>query len=132
MKRWKKRLQNEKGALSLELLGILPFFFLFFLLLWQVLGTGYAVLTTKSAVNDAAKVFATTKDINEAKDIAIAAIGDSSVLQYEGIEATYIDSAGGFTLNLKASHTLSFIPDMWKKEASFTLEEEAVGRVLTP
>ena len=35
MKRFKV-VRNERGSLSIEFLGILPFYFLFFLLLWQV------------------------------------------------------------------------------------------------
>ena len=38
-----KGVRNERGSLSIEFLGILPFYFLFFLLLWQVVASGYAV-----------------------------------------------------------------------------------------
>ena len=81
----KKHLQNEKGAITFEFLGILPFFFMFFLLLWQVVGSGYAVFTAKTAVNDAAKTFAATKDINDAVLAAKTTIGSSDILKYDRI-----------------------------------------------
>ena len=62
-----KSIRNEKGSMSIEFLGILPFYFLFFLLLWQVVASGYAVLSLKSAANDGAQVYALTKSHSEAK-----------------------------------------------------------------
>ncbi|RLQ91155.1 pilus assembly protein [Falsibacillus albus] len=128
----KKIIKNEKGALSFEFLGILPFFFLFFLLLWQVVASGYAVFTAKSAVNDAAKVLAASNDLEQAKETAIEAIGDSSVLQYKKIEVTPLNSTGKFKLTLYTENMLVFIPDKWKPSSSLSLTQSATGQVLVP
>ncbi|MGD6942801.1 pilus assembly protein [Cytobacillus gottheilii] len=121
--------QNEDGAISLEFLGILPFFFLFFLLLWQVVGTGYAVFTAKTAANDAAKTYAATNDLQEAIQTAQESIGSSSVLSYKNLIREY-SSNGDFKLVLYAEHKLSFVPDRWREQATFELDEEAFGKVL--
>lgn len=121
--------QNEEGAISIEFLGILPFFFMFFLLLWQVVGTGYAVFTAKTAANDAAKTFAATDDLTEAINAAKDSIGTSNVLKYKNL-TTPEYANGNFKLVLYTEHTLSFIPDRWKKHATFELNEEAYGKVL--
>ncbi|WP_156289393.1 TadE/TadG family type IV pilus assembly protein [Oceanobacillus salinisoli] len=125
-----KKFKNEKGAISIEFLGILPFFFMFFLLLWQVVASGYAVHTVKMASNAGAKTYAATTDINEAKDTITDAIGSSSVIDYQGMNVTLLDSNGKFELNVQVSHSLIFVPDQWKPSTSITLDEKVVSQVL--
>lgn len=128
-RRLRPRWQNEEGAISFEFLGILPFFFLFFLLLWQVVGTGYAVFTAKTAANDAAKTYAATNNLQEAIQTAQQSIGSSSVLTFKNLIPEGSGN-GDFKLVLYTEHTLSFVPEMWRQQATFELEEEAYGKVL--
>ncbi|WP_394238865.1 pilus assembly protein [Niallia oryzisoli] len=125
----RKHFRNEKGAISFEFLGILPFFFMFFLLLWQVVGTGYAIFTAKTAVNDAAKTFAATNDIYDSIEAAKETIGSSSVIKYKALVPQY-SANGDFTLVLHTNHYLTFLPDKWKQEAAISIEQEAHGKVL--
>ncbi|WP_163102950.1 pilus assembly protein [Peribacillus alkalitolerans] len=125
----RKAFKNEEGSVSLEFLGILPFYFMFFLLLWQVVASGYAVLSAKTALNDAAKTFASTNDTVEAELIAKEAIGSSSVISYEGLRVTP-GADGRFTMTLESEHFLIFVPPQWKDKTSVSLSMDAVGRVL--
>lgn len=128
----KNKLNNEKGAITFEFLGILPFFFMFFLLLWQVVASGYAVFTAKTAVNNAAKTFAATNDINEAQQVAIETIGTSSVISYKDMQVIFLDGQGKFELKLFADHQLVFVPSNWKSKTSLAFDQEAIGKVLVP
>ncbi|HLR07655.1 MAG TPA: TadE/TadG family type IV pilus assembly protein [Bacillota bacterium] len=125
-----KKFKNEKGALSIEFLGILPFFFMFFLLLWQVIASGYALHTVKTAANEGATTYAATTDIEEARNTITKAIGNSSVIDYQGMEVVMLDNSGQFELNLYVSHSLIFVPDQWKPSTSITLDESVVSQVL--
>ncbi|WP_423408449.1 pilus assembly protein [Heyndrickxia sp. MSNUG] len=128
----KNKLNNERGAITFEFLGILPFFFMFFLLLWQVVASGYAVFTAKTAVNNAAKTFAATNDINEAEQVAIQTIGTSSVINYKNMQVVFLDGQGKFEMKLSANHPLVFVPSPWKSAASLDLNQEAIGKVMVP
>jgi hypothetical protein len=128
----KNKLNNEKGAITFEFLGILPFFFMFFLLLWQVVASGYAVFTAKTAVNNAAKTFAATNDINEAEQVAIETIGTSSVISYKNMQVVFLDGQGKFEMRLSTDHPLVFVPSPWKSKASLALDQEAIGKVMVP
>jgi len=125
----RKHLRSEKGAISFEFLGILPFFFMFFLLLWQVVGTGYAIFTAKTAVNDAAKTFAATNDLYDSIEAAKETLGSSSVIKYRNLVPQY-SANGDFTLVLYTDHYLTFLPDKWKQKTAIDIEQEAHGKVL--
>jgi uncharacterized protein (UPF0333 family) len=127
---WHPIWQNEKGAISIEFLGILPFFFLFFLLLWQVVGTGYAVFTAKTAVNDAAKTYAATKDLTKAQEAAKNVLGNSDVVKFKSMTEPASTANGSFKLVLYTDHYITFIPEKWRSKASLELEQEAFGKVL--
>ncbi|PLS15389.1 hypothetical protein CVD28_24005 [Bacillus sp. M6-12] len=127
----RRRLRNEKGSVSIEFLGILPFYFMFFLLLWQVVASGYAVFTAKTAVNNAAKTFAATNELTEAIDSAQETLGNSEVISYKNLVTTDLGN-GKFKIVLYTDHSLTFIPDQWRKKASLELEQEAIGKVMAP
>ncbi|WP_458415050.1 pilus assembly protein [Schinkia sp. CFF1] len=131
MKTGKRHFSNEKGAVSIEFLGILPFYFLLFLLLWQVVASGYAVFTAKTAVNNAAKTYAVTYDIVEAMNTAKDTLGSSNVITYKDIVGQNL-GGGKFKLVLTTDHPLSFVPSQWRPQATLELKQEAIGRVLTP
>lgn len=127
----KKHWRNEKGSISIEFLGILPFYFMFFLLLWQVVASGYAVFTAKTAVNNAAKTYAATDQISEAIISAKETLGSSDVISYKNLVHTSTED-GKFKLVLHTNHSLSFIPKQWREKTSLELEQEAFGKVLVP
>lgn len=132
----KRLLKNEKGALSIEFLGILPFYFLLFLFLWQVVASGYAVFIAKTAVNEAAKAYSLNNgDMNIAIEKAEQVLGDSSVIEYKNLQKdpSYLpEKPGEFKLILKTDHPLIFIPDKWKETTSLPLNLSAVGMELVP
>ncbi|MEI5907460.1 pilus assembly protein [Bacillus spongiae] len=129
MRKFLKKIKNEKGALTFEFLGILPFFFMFFLLLWQVVASGYAIYTVKTAVNEGAKSYSATKDVLEAENTVKKAIGTSNVITYD--EMSIIpDVNGKFELIVKVEHPLVFIPKQWKDETALTFDQSVVGQVL--
>ncbi|EIJ79839.1 hypothetical protein PB1_05722 [Bacillus methanolicus PB1] len=126
-----QKANNETGSVSIEFLGILPFYFMFFLLLWQVVASGYAVFTAKTAVNNAAKTYAATNKIDQAEKSAKETLGSSNVIKYKDLVPTDLGN-GKFKLVLYTDHSLTFIPKQWKEKASLELEQEAIGKVLVP
>ncbi|GIP41195.1 hypothetical protein J31TS4_44750 [Paenibacillus sp. J31TS4] len=123
-----KRISDEKGAVSIEFLGVLPYFFLFFLLLWQAVASGYAVVTARSAANEAAKVYAMTKSQTEAEAMARTIIGGSENLQFQHLSIS--PSGKSFELKLETSHGIVFIPEAWRPAASLSFTQTAAGRVI--
>jgi hypothetical protein len=124
-----KTIRNERGSMSIEFIGILPFYFLFFLLLWQVVASGYAVLSLKSAANDGAQVYALTGSEIQAREAVNESIGNSSLLT----NATVTVSSGGdglFDLKISARHPLVFIPEKWKSTMSVAIDSKAAGKVM--
>ncbi|MGN7387260.1 TadE/TadG family type IV pilus assembly protein [Sporosarcina sp. SAFN-015] len=124
-----KSIRNERGSMSIEFIGILPFYFLFFLLLWQVVASGYAVLSLKSAANDGAQVYALTGSEIKAREAVNESIGNSSLLT----NATVTVSSGGnglFDLKISAKHPLVFIPEKWKTTMSVAIDSKAAGKVM--
>ena len=124
-----KIIRNEKGSLSIEFLGILPFYFLFFLLLWQVVASGYAVLHLKSAANDGAQMFAITDSFMEAKDTVMESIGGSNLLKEANVNIT-LTGDNLFELQIEANHPLVFIPEKWKSTMSVPIKSTVSGKVL--
>lgn len=120
---------NEKGSMSIEFLGVLPFYFLFFLLLWQVVASGYAVLSLKSAANDGAQVYALSGNYTDAVDAVNESIGSSSLINDVAVS---VPSAGNglFELNITAQHPLVFIPEKWKSTMSVPISSKVAGKVM--
>ncbi|MYL33835.1 pilus assembly protein [Pontibacillus yanchengensis] len=122
-------MRNENGSISIEFLGILPFLFMFFLLLWQVVASGYAFMSAKSAVNDAAKTYSITEDVEKAQNTAQQALSGSTVIESVDITANSLGD-GQFEVVLKARHPLIFVPDKWDELKNIPLTQRAIGRVL--
>ncbi|MRG87386.1 TadE family protein [Salinibacillus xinjiangensis] len=127
-KLWAK-IRKEDGAVSLEFIGIIPFFFMFFLILWQVVASGYAVYTMKTAANEGAKTYSITQNINKTEDTVKAAINSTSVLNYEDMRVIPY-ATGEFELIVEVNHPLVFVPDEWKPSTAVDLEETTVSQVL--
>ena len=130
---FRNKLKNERGSLSIEFLGILPFYFLFFLLLWQVVASGYAVIHLKSVASDAAKVYAVSENYDETKDIIDKAIGNSDMLKNHTFEIRKdIYDSSLFVVTIKADHSLVFLPSNFKEKVPIKLDSKAIGKVLIP
>lgn len=124
-------IKNEKGAISFEFLGILPFYFLFFLLLWQVVASGFAVMTLKSAANDGALEYALTQSEYEATQTVLKSIGGSELLANPSVIVS-TDPNDSFTLQVTVTHPLVFVPSQWRSATSVSLNSKAIGKVLVP
>lgn len=124
-----KTIRNERGSMSIEFLGILPFYFLFFLLLWQVVASGYAVISLKSAANDGAQVYALTKDPTKASEAVEKSIGNSSLITNPHVTVTS-GGDGLFDLKISAKHPLVFIPEKWKSTMSVSIDSKVAGKVM--
>ncbi|QCR31546.1 pilus assembly protein [Lysinibacillus sp. SGAir0095] len=129
----RKRLKDERGSLSIEFLGILPLYFLLFLLLWQVVASGYAVISLKAVASDAAQVYAVSEDYYETKEVIDQSIAGSSLLQSHSFVIQNVSGSGDlFEIKITARHPLVFLPDSMASLASITIDSEATGKVLVP
>lgn len=127
--KWRmSHLRNEKGAVSLEFLGTLPYYFLLFLLLWQVVASGYAIMTARSAASEAAKVYSLTGNRQEADSMARSILGNAANLQYEGMSIN--DTGDNFQVRLESRHSLVLVPKQWRSSASIELDQTASGRLI--
>ncbi|KSU57616.1 hypothetical protein AS034_21130 [[Bacillus] enclensis] len=126
----KRLLKNDKGSISLEFIGVLPFFFLFMLLVFQGFVLGYALITSQSAVNEAAKVYAEGDTLTESKQAAQKIVGNSSYLTLNSLTIPSQESDGDFEVRANVSIDLMFIPDKWKSISSITFNQSASSRVI--
>lgn len=122
-------IRNEKGSMSIEFLGVLPFYFLFFLLLWQVVASGYAVLSLKSAANDGAQVYALTGNYTDAVETVKESIGSSNLISNVTVSVPPAGN-GLFELSISAKHALVFIPEKWKSTMSVPISSKVTGKVM--
>lgn len=130
MKKHTHRFRNEKGAVSIEFLGILPYYFFFFLFLWQVVASGYAVMTAQSAVNEAAKVYALSGRVDEAIETAESIVGNSSIADYQNLNINLDPNGRDFTATILVNHGLVFVPEDWRPAASLQISHDAKSRVI--
>ena len=113
----KKRLNNEKGSASIEFLGMVPLLLLLFVMLWQFLVVGYALIVTQSAVNEGAKVYAVTEDPLEASAKArhiMDKVG-RSIRQTVPLTVNYSGGSPDFTAVLQTEVELVFLPADMRK-----------------
>ena len=137
MNRWSRALQNERGSVTVEFIGILPFVFLVLLILWQFLTGVYAVIIAQSAANEAAKVYSTTGSSSEAIKAAREIVNSAGGgISYDGTNSR-ITSEGPnyFVASIGVNLDLFFIPDfikqnMEEKDRVISLSRELRGRVV--
>jgi len=126
-------LKEERGSLSIEFLGILPLYFLLFLLLWQVVASGYAVLSIKATASDAAQVYAVSEDYYETKKVIDESLSGSSIVQnHQFVIRNVGGSSDLFEIKITASHPLVFLPNSFAQKALITIDSKATGKVLVP
>ncbi|WP_034262646.1 TadE/TadG family type IV pilus assembly protein, partial [Bacillus sp. J33] len=122
-------LKDQKGSISLEFIGVLPFFFMFMLLIFQGFALGYGVVTAQSAVNEAAKVYAAGDTFEEAKAAAMKVVGNSSSVSFSNLSKSE-DSEGNFEATITVKVDLLFVPDQWKSINSLNVTQKASSRVM--
>lgn len=110
----KSLLHNEKGSLSIEFMGLLPFIAIVVIVFFQVIGTGFSLLLAQKAVHESAKVYSITGSELEARDALDAVIGSSSILSYSNFSVTN-EGDGFFTVKITGEHGIVFGPDSWRR-----------------
>ncbi len=110
----RKELTNEQGSATIEFLGMVPLILFIMMIFWQFLVAGYAVIISQSAVNEAAKTYATTSgDLNEANTAANEFINKAGGnLDFVKVEESY-RNGNNFELTLHVNLDLIFIPDKY-------------------
>lgn len=126
----KHNFNNEKGSMTLEFIGILPFLFLFFLLLWQVVASGIAIISTQSAVNEATEVYAVSQDLGEAQQKAQKIVGSGDLVSYSGFSILSKQSNGNFDAKLKVDLYFAFLPNDWQDDVPIPFTVTTSSRVM--
>ncbi|MBT2691245.1 pilus assembly protein [Bacillus sp. ISL-47] len=129
MSNLKKKLQEEKGSMTLEFLTVMPYYFFFFLLLWQAVASGLTMMKAQSAVNEAAKYYAVTEEYSEAYSIASDAIGVSDIMTFQGFDI-HTGFNGEFEAVIQLRHGLVFVPKEWRNKASINFTHKVNSRVI--
>lgn len=130
--RTKHALKSEKGSISIEFLGILPFYFLFFLLLWQVVASGFAVFNLKAAALEGAQVYAISEDRLETEAVINRSLEDGELLTNYSFQINEDPYSDIFVIEVTAKHPLIFLPNSWREKTLITLNSKATGKVLVP
>ena len=129
----KQTIRDEKGSMTIEFLAVLPLVFLILMVCWQFLIGVYAVITAQSAANEAAKVYAITRDSGEAlaaAETVVAAAGGGI-----GYVSGFISNGNYFTAEVKVAVDLIFIPSLMRdnmapEDRVITFHREMTGRVI--
>lgn len=124
----KKRIQEEKGSFTLEFIMVMPYYLFLLLILWQAVASGITIMQAQSAVNEAAKIYSMTSDIEDAEIVAEKIIGHSDIMTFEDFGVS--SSGKEFVAEVKLTHGLVFVPKEWRKVASVELTHSATGRVI--
>jgi len=136
MKRWSQALKNEKGSVTVEFIGILPFVFLILLILWQFLTGVYAVIIAQSAANEAAKVYSITGNSSEAMKAASEIVNSAGGgISYADGNSSISKDGDYFVASIGVNLDLFFLPDfikqnMEEKDRVISLSRELRGRVV--
>lgn len=130
MLRTRKVLREERGSMTLEFLMVLPYYLFFFLILWQVVASGLTFLKAQSAVNEAAKVYAVTSDLLQAKDKAKDILGFSDMMSYKNFKIDPPNATDDFEAIIEFDHGFVFVPKQWRKQASESFTLSVNSRVI--
>lgn len=136
MRSLRRKLNNERGSVTVEFMGILPFVFLIMVILWQFLTGVYAVIIAQSAANEAAKVYAITKNREEALSAARQIVESAGGgIAYNGGGSGISGDGSYFTATVGVHMDLFFLPDFIKQNMSeedrvISFRRELRGRVV--
>ncbi|MDW2879571.1 MULTISPECIES: TadE/TadG family type IV pilus assembly protein [Bacillaceae] len=108
-----KKVRNERGSATIEFLAMVPLVLLILMIFIQFLVAGYAVMVAQSAVNEAAKVYSTSEDLDKANiaasDVLASAGGN---LNFNGVVESSREN-NNFELTLNVDLRLIFIPEKY-------------------
>lgn len=131
----RKMVFNQRGSVTVELIGLLPLVFLILMICWQFLVGVYAVITAQSAANEAAKVYAITRDYVEAMDAAqhIVSAAGGGISYQDG--AIHAKGDGYFTAEIDVAVDLVFIPSSIRdnldpEDRVISFQRELTSRVI--
>jgi Flp pilus assembly protein TadG len=126
-----KILRREEGSATIEFLAMVPLVFFIMMIFWQFLVAGYSAIVAQSAVNEAAKTYAVTNNIDEASLAASNFIDDvGGNLEFVNL---YESSRSGnnFGLTLNVNLELNFVPEkIVGVLPSVAFERSVSGRVM--
>lgn len=128
----RKKLANEEGSATIEFLAMVPLVLLIMMIFWQFLVAGYAVIISQSALNEAAKTYATSSgDIGQANSAASEFISKAGGnLDFVSVEESY-RNGNNFGLTLHVNLELIFIPDKYVGSLpKVSFEKSVSGRVM--
>jgi hypothetical protein len=131
-KKWKVPL-DEKGSATIEFLGMVPLVFILLLIMWQMIVSIHGFVIVQSAANEAAKVYAVTKNPYEAEvaaqDILTAGSG---YLVFKGAPVEDSNPDPKFTTRVNADIQLVFLPKKLFSglTPSISVSSKASGRVI--
>lgn len=123
----RKLFQNEDGSLSIEFIGLFPFFLILILVFFQILGSGYSLLLAQKAVHESAKVYSLTESKQQASEMVDNVIGASSILAHENFKV-HERGDGYFAVEFTGRHGIVFGPDSWKQ--MINLPHKTYGKVI--
>lgn len=132
MKKIRKKLGNEQGSATIEFLAMVPLVLLIMMIFWQFLVAGYAVIISQSALNEAAKTYATSSGnlsqaSNTARDFISEAGGNLDFVRVEESSR----SGNNFRLTLHVNLDLIFIPERYVgRLPKISFEKSVSGRVM--
>ncbi|WP_280771162.1 TadE/TadG family type IV pilus assembly protein [Salipaludibacillus daqingensis] len=126
----KRYLQKQNGSMTIEFIGVLPYFFLIFVLLWQVVASGIAVVTTQNALNEASKTYSLTENYTEAQAVASDIIGNSDIVSMHSFNIDPGINSNEYDLEIEIVHGLIFIPEIWRENTSINFSHSTSGRLL--
>lgn len=125
----KKFLKDDRGSVTLEFLGMIPYYLLFFLILFQAIISAYSYMSAQSAVNEAAKVYAVTQSESEAQEVAERVTGTGSAVQMTNLSVTERGD-GYFDAEVRADHSIVLIPSQWRDSLAISFTHSTSSRVM--
>lgn len=141
MKLFKKKINNEKGSMTIEFIGMIPLVFIIVMVIWQLIVSVHSVVLAQSAANEASKVYSLTMNPNDAMNSAEKIINSGG--NYLSIENTTIEDESHrsavntplkkFTTTVKVNIQYVFLPKKLFKNGntpSFTFTSSASGRTI--
>lgn len=120
-------INNEDGALNIEFMGLLPYIIIIFLVLIQVVGSGYSILLAQKAINESAKVYSITGSVSDAENAVKKIVDSNELLSYEDFSISN-EGNGYFTARFTGEHSILIVPKKWR--GAFSLPHRTYSRAL--
>ncbi|CAM3502627.1 hypothetical protein AB1399_00890 [Hydrogenibacillus schlegelii] len=133
-------LKDDRGVETIEFLMMLPFYVILFFIFLQVITLGLQFFVSQHAVNEAAKVYAVTGDLNQAREMAARIVGTGypdedehrrSLMRMESLNISGDDS---FTVTMRVRYWLGLMRFLIhdNDRLTYTVDHRAEGKALLP